>query len=263
MFIVTYNNNNVLQEYALDSLEQSNYPKGDIEINIIDNYGDVSIDTQDIKVLKNNLRSKKSTGHLSRTWNQSIILGFGNLDQSECDAVIAVQDDTKFNKNWYKNLCTVLEKYDYVTFGAGDQLQVFTPVSVKNIGLYDERFCSLSVQAADYLLRAVRFYPDKVSINDYYHKRVYNAVDQQFNLIDKTPTGFLRGANSHKAALPYNKINIHFFKQKWGESAKLTDWCVEHIKNFNVLVPSFIYYPYFEEKINKSCLTAQKYNIWF
>ena len=55
IFIVTYNNNAILQEYVINSLNKTNFPKELVEIFVIDNYGDANFYTyHQITVLKNN-----------------------------------------------------------------------------------------------------------------------------------------------------------------------------------------------------------------
>jgi hypothetical protein len=257
IFIITYNNNNILQEYALNSLELSDYPKESVEVFIIDNYGNVDENLQNVKVLKNNLRSSKSTGHLSRNWNQAIILGFEDLDNPACDVVIALQNDTRLNKDWYKNLCLLLNSYDYITQGAGDQLQIFTPAAIKNIGLYDERFCNIGFQEADYFLRARLFYKNRSSINDSSHERLHNKIGNI--LLDATATGWDRGEPSHKESYQYHRISLNVFNMKWNVAPE--KWDNDTIENTKLLISNFILYPYFEKKINANCLQAQNYNI--
>jgi len=260
LFIVTYNNNKILQDYVIDSLNNSNFSKELVEIFVIDNYGDAEFNTKhQITVLKNSLRSSRSTGHLSRNWNQSIILGFEDLNNPQCDAVIAIQNDTKLVQNWYENVCILLEKYNYITLGGGDQLQVFTPMSVKNIGLFDERFCSIAYQEADYLLRAKLYYGDNVSINDFIHGRTHNTIESKYSLIEKTPSGVCRGDTHHISSQKFHHIARKLFKQKWG----IADggWDVDVCKNLKVLIPNFIIYPFFEKNINKKSLEVQNYNL--
>jgi hypothetical protein len=141
LYIVTYNNNEILNNWALKTLFESDFPIDNSDIYIINNHTNIYIEPQyedKIKILNNDLRPDFSTGHLSRNWNQAIINGFKNLNEPDCDLVIACQNDTKFCKNWYSKLIITMLKdgYKYITCGIGDQFQVFTTDSVKNIGLY-------------------------------------------------------------------------------------------------------------------------------
>ena len=167
LYIVTYNNNEILNNWALKTLFESDFPFDNSEIYVINNHSNIYIEPQykdKIKILNNDLRPDFSTGHLSRNWNQAIINGFKNLNEPDCDLVIACQNDTKFCKNWYSKLIITMLKdgYKYITCGIGDQFQVFTTDSVKNIGLYDERFCNIGYQEGDYFLRALLYY-DKIA----------------------------------------------------------------------------------------------------
>ena len=212
-----------------------------------------------ITVLKNNLRSSRSTGHLSRNWNQCIILGFEDLNKPQCDAVIAVQNDTKFVQNWYENVCILLEKYNYITLGGGDQLQVFTPISVKNIGLFDERFCNIGYQEADYFIRAKLYYGNNVSINDSLHKRTHNIIDAKYSLIENTLSGNARRDSHHTTSKEFHSLTHRLFTQKWGILPQC--WDVDVCKSLKVLIPNYIIYPFFEKNINKECLKIQNYNL--
>jgi len=113
IFITTYNNNAILQERSLNSLINSKYPRDKVEIYIIDNYGDVILQDNklNIKILHNQLRSKHSTGHLARNWNQSIILGFEDLDAPLCDIVLTAQNDAVFDPEWYNKLSFLSTQY--------------------------------------------------------------------------------------------------------------------------------------------------------
>ena len=261
IYIITYNNNKILQEQALDSLLESTFPKNSVEIFIIDNFGDVSLQDNPLNatVLYNQLRSKHSTGHLARNWNQSIILGFENLNNPSCDVVIGVQNDTTFVLDWYDKLTQLLPQYDYITQGSGDQLQVFTPNSIKNIGLYDERFCNIGYQEADYFLRAALYYKERVSINDTLHGRVCNPILQDWELIKPTRNGSSRGESSHIQSAKYHKYSLNVFRQKY--NCKPDSWDFEKLKEVKMLCQNYMLYPYFEENINEACLRIQNYNI--
>jgi len=107
LYIVTYNNNEILNNWALKTLFESDFPIDNSDIYIINNHTNIYIEPQyedKIKILNNDLRPDFSTGHLSRNWNQAIINGFKNLNEPDCDLVIACQNDTKFCKNWYSKL---------------------------------------------------------------------------------------------------------------------------------------------------------------
>lgn len=260
IYCVTYNNNEILNQWFLESLFSSLFPRDSVQVFIIDNHSNINIDPKYkdlITVIPNHLRPDFSTGHLSRSWNQIIINGFRDLDNPDCDVVIGCQVDTILQKNWYFVLGSLLEKtkYRYVTNGDGDQFQIFTVDSIKNIGLYDERFCSIGYQEADYFLRAKIFYGKFSSINDLAHGRKNNFIKE--TCIQKTINGCLRGDINHIMA--YHQLNRNLFYHKWNIEAE-SRW--DDSKNLSHLRPqinSYIYYPYFELKINKDTLEQQNY----
>ena len=92
LFIVTYNNPedlNLTLKSIFKSIDNTN--KHNIEINIINNHSNFNINKDYlgfIKILNNVLRPNFSTGHLSRNWNQALILGFENLISTKSDIVI-------------------------------------------------------------------------------------------------------------------------------------------------------------------------------
>ena len=250
LYIVTYNNNEILNNWALKTLFESDFPIDNSEIYIINNHSNIYIEPQykdKIKILNNDLRPDFSTGHLSRNWNQAIINGFKNLNEPDCDLVIACQNDTKFCKNWYSKLIITMLRYGYkyMTCGIGDQLQIFTADSIKNIGLYDERFCNIGYQEGDYFLRAILCYSDYSSINDYFHRRVLNPIDTQ--IIEATKPGALRHEPTHIASALHGQFSCRFWQIKWG--FKEIDWNMETIFDAKPRVKNYILYPYFEKDI--------------
>jgi hypothetical protein len=176
-YITTYNNNEILNDWILKSLHESDYDRNNVEIFVIDNHSNVHINDEYssfVKVLANNLRPDFSTGHLARNHNQAIINGFESLTNPKCDVVVSCQNDTKVLKNWYQTLCEAMKTYTFFTTGQGDQFQAFKAEGVRNIGLYDERFCNIQFQEADYFLRAYLYNKEKSSINDHIHGRLHN-----------------------------------------------------------------------------------------
>ena len=249
LYIVTYNNNEILNNWALKTLFESDFPIDNSDIYIINNHTNIYIEPQyedKIKILNNDLRPDFSTGHLSRNWNQAIINGFKDLNNPDCDIVISCQNDTKFNKNWYSKLIINLLKYKYIACGIGDQFQAFTPEAIKNIGLYDERFCNIGFQEADYFLRALIYYSEHSSINDCIHGRTLNLIKSK--IIEDTECGFARKETSHMESFIYHGVSEHFWKLKWD---------IDHVywgKNNDIhsikpKILNYFLYPYFEKDI--------------
>lgn len=250
IYFVTYNNNKILNEWALKTLFDSDFPLENNEIYIINNHSNIYVEEKyrnKIKILNNDLRPDFSTGHLARNWNQAIINGFQNLNNPDCDLVIACQNDIKFDKNWYsKLLITILSYgYKYITYGIGDQFQVFTVDAIKHIGLYDERFCNIACQEGDYFLRALLDFYEYSSINDYAHGRTLNIVTTQF--IEHTESGLTRHEPSHFESLAYHHVSLKFWNMKW--DIGLNDWNIEKIYNSRPKILNYMIYPYFEKDI--------------
>ena len=250
LYIVTYNNNAILNDWALKTLFESDFPFENNEIFIINNHSSIYIepDYRDkIKILNNDLRPDFSTGHLARNWNQAIINGFRNLNNPDCDLVIACQNDVKFYKDWYSKLILTIIKYGYkyITYGTGDQFQVFTADAIKNIGIYDERFCNIQFQEGDYFLRALLNYDEYSSINDHGHGRILNINNAK--IIENTETGFVRKEKSHIDSNFYHSISRKFWYMKW--DIKETHWDIETIYNMRPKILNYMMYPYFEKDI--------------
>ena len=144
LYILTYKNNQVLNEWLLKSLYESKFDEDVVEVNIINNHSDFEIypeyKDKKINVLHNVLRPDRSLAYVTKNWNEAIVNGFQSLKKPECDAVITIQNDTVLLPTWYEYTLELLKKYNLIIFGAGDQFVVHTPASVRRIGLWDERF---------------------------------------------------------------------------------------------------------------------------
>lgn len=201
-----------------------------------------------VNVLDNVLRPDFSTGHLSRNWNQAIINGFQDLDNPSHDAVITIQADTILAPSWYNNIITLNTNIHYMALGRGDEFQYFTPIGIKKVGLFDERFCNIGYQEADYFLRNVLYIKDNSVIVDYGHNRFNNE-----SLID--PTLFimyteLNYNEAHLESRKYHNISLKWFAIKW-KLFEPENWDYEEIKNIqNKFYKEYMMYPYFEQKIN-------------
>lgn len=250
LYIVTYNNNNILNDWALKTLFESDFPLSN-EVYIINNHSNLYIEPQyinKVKILNNDLRPDFSTGHLARTWNQAIINGFVSLNEPDCDLVIACQNDTKFCKNWFSRLLIIILKngFKYITCGAGDQLQIFTADAIKNIGLYDERFCNLQYHEGDYLLRALLSFNEFSSINDFFHRRVINPINTE--LIEHTQPGYARREPSHLETFKNSHFSYKIWTTKWGNINDI-NWDMDKIYDLKPKIKNYILYPYFEKDI--------------
>jgi|688.fasta_scaffold45099_6 hypothetical protein len=249
-YIVTYNNQIQINN-CLESIfsKLNNDELSILDIFIINNHSDLNIDVKyldKITILNNSLRPDFSTGHLSRNWNQAIINGFKDLKNPDCDIVVTNQDDTLFKENYISKLIELHNNFDLIQFGWGDNFISYTPNAIKQIGLWDERFCNIGYQEADYFTRAALYLKSKSSINDFSHNRILNGVDESNWIIDIIPSGNARGEEYHHTSSGFHSNSKYIYETKW--EANPDDGFL-NIETIEPKMNSFIMYPYFEKDI--------------
>ena len=254
IYIVTYDNNIVLNDWSLQSIFNSDYEKlgHDVKVFVINNHSNISIKDEyknKITLLNNSLRPDFSTGHLARNWNQAIINGFVDIENPDCDIVVCSQNDIKFKKNWLENLLKAHEKYNFIQQGQGDGFHSYKIDAIKNVGLWDERFCNICYQEHDYFLRQLIDNRNHCSINSKGSRQLHNRLE--YEIIEDTPCGSKRGEKSHILSKQNSNISKLIFQQKWGSTQPAQwkpdfEWIPTKSK-----IPNYIYYPYFEKKIPK------------
>jgi hypothetical protein len=115
----------------------------------------------------------------------------------------------------------------------------YRPEAIRKIGLWDERFCSLNFQEADYFLRANLYHGEKCSINDSHHGRTLNETTC---ITERPNSGVVREISV--PTIEHHDHHKNLFIQKWGDrfswNGKVID--LQHSK-----LPSFVLYPYFEK----------------
>jgi hypothetical protein len=255
LYIVTYRGKERLG-VTLKSLFKTSDDR--VEINIINNHSDFEIDKEfqnNVNIIHNSLRPDWSDGHLSRNWNQAIINGFKDLNSPDCDILVCSQDDSVFQNEWVDNLVKIHENLSFIQNGHGDQFHSYTPDAIKKIGIWDERFCGIALQAADYFWRSVLFNKDKSSIQDPRHQRVHNPifpesiqlsqnlfVDSDVRLIDQS------WSNDKNNEVP---IAQKLIKYKYGYDPY--PWTKQKIESSKAEFKglNFITYPYFEKYIEE------------
>lgn len=269
IYIVTYRspvdlNNNIASILASGA---------DVRINVINNHSEFFLEPKHEKavtVLHNNLRPDFSTGHLARNWNQALIHGFRDLRNPASDIVITVQDDVIFEPDWLPRLVDLHRRYSFITMGGGDAFCSYLPEAMRRIGLWDERFCNIGFQEADYFLRALIYNRDDSSINDLIHARVHNALEgnaitslpfhmeldnaaereglkRTASMLITTPHMKMHRKNAHNASMKFHSLTESLFRRKWGVSPR--DWSAEHYAVRKPLIQNYITYPYFERDI--------------
>jgi hypothetical protein len=254
IYIVRYKETDLLYD-AIRSIDMDKYEN--VKVTVINNYDILVLPTEfnKVTVLNNVTRPDFSTGHLSRNWNEAIINGFKNLDKPDCDYLICMQADAKLSPKWI-NFINIMEdkKLLYVVCGRGDEIQVFTPEGIKKVGLYDERFCNIGYQEADYFLRTRIKLPNDCCIVDYKHGRVYNKHNIDPNDLCVKSDGLYN--TDHRASQVYHNVSRNWFKKKWNNQDNyMENWSSRNIDNFIFTSKEYVLYPYFENKIDKDVYT--------
>jgi hypothetical protein len=233
--------------------------KSFLEVYVVNNHTDFDLDPElesKVTVLHNTLRPDFSTGHLARSWNQCIINGFKSILSPDCDILITNQDDVEFEQDYIYKLIEYHKTYNLIQVGKGDSLMSYTIESIENIGIFDERFCTITFQEFDYYIRAMVHNYDKTSINDYYHNMLVNPIPD-LKILKETQSGFERGEEYHVESDIYRHVCSHLFEKKWSHF-----WYTIFVNQdlrfkTEPLITSFVYYPYFERYV--LTLKKQKY----
>lgn len=251
LYIITYNNDTVLKR-NLYYLYQSDLVNYNHEIFVINNYGFVNgfPEYPSVSFLNNVTRPDFSNGHLARNWNQGLINGFRDLNNPDCDLVILMQNDTFVKKDCFSKLIGYHNQYDFIQQGLGDQFMSFNVEAVKNIGIFDERFCSIGYQEGDYFLNALTLYCEKITLNDYGHGRIYNPLSEKIVYDDARLNGEFH-------SLAHHEYNLKLLQVKWGVQDPQFWPNIEIKKNLKPQITRYMFYPYFEKNI--LTLNKQKY----
>lgn len=254
LYMVTYKGHIRLRP-TLTSLFNSDIVNYDYEINIINNHTDIRLPKEfegKVNILHNTLRPDFSKGHLARNWNQAIINGFESLTNPACDIVVCSQDDSIFRKDWASRLVEAHQKYSFIHNGHGDQFHSYTPEAIRNVGLWDERFCGLARQAADYFWRQIMHNKEHASIQDPRHHRVWNPLFPEDLmkswgwLVDPD----VRKIDTDSGSTPVDlEISAKLMAMKY--PFEPFPWTLEKIQNApqRTVIDNFITYPYFEKDI--------------
>ena len=244
IYIVTYNSSETINN-NLKSLFASDISKHNVEVYIINNHSNFSIDNKfrdKVHVLHNVTRPDFSRGYLSRNWNQALINGFKDLSNPDCDIGACVQDDTLWYQDSIDKLVDIHKTYSFYTCTPGDGFCSYTPDAVKNIGLWDERFCGITFQEADYLLRAYLHNNTKSSINDQPHGRQLNPI---YDIVWRNN---IRDDNDKIMISYIYHYSLELFKLKWPNN-KPEHWSNEPM-TISSAITNFVLYPYFEKDID-------------
>jgi len=257
LYISTYNNRNRISKTLANLAKCRNMNM--VDVFVVNNHSNFSIDGgeyPEFERIDNNLRPDFSTGHLSRTWNQCIINGFKSLTNPDCDYVITAQDDSLFKHDWVSRLLEVHEEYEFVQNGHGDHVCSYSPEHIRKVGLWDERFCGISRQAADYFVRCLMYNKEKSTINDIGHSRVNNPIFKnepihisQNYLVESNSRGVFGDAQYPNMTDNNDSISINLIFDKYGIDP--FPWSPEKLNQLpeHTLCKNYILYPYFEKDI--------------
>ena len=254
IYIVTYKNSIDLNN-NLKSLFSSNLNGKNLKINIINNHSDFHLSNKYINrvnILHNTLRPDCSTGHLSRNWNQAIINGFKDLNNPDCDILIHCQDDILWSKDWLSKLIEIHKKYTFFTGQAGDAICSYTPEAVKNIGLWDERFCSIGFHEMEYFTRAYLYNGNKSTINAGTNKHnILHDIQQYFPY---RPNRNEIREKEHVRSSIFHTLNWKLLTDKWFDNTPNIEpkdyWnTFKKIGRKHSKLKNYLTYPYFEKDI--------------
>lgn len=265
IFIVTYKcpflNDN------LKSLFESDADSNHYTVDIIANHPDLDLKDEyrnRINIHLQSLRDLNSAGFLARDWNQALILGFGDLRKPKADQVILCQDDTLWNTDWKEKLDEIHKKYTFYSCGEGDAFMSFKPNAVRNVGLFDERFCLIGLHEADYFFRQWLYNRKYASINDNPHRRVWNPTEIVASRMDgKIDDKDYRNANIIKRRV-HRTIANKLFRKKW-INVRSARWnrrfYKQHAKLTKSAIENYLYYPHFEMRIGIERLQRMGYHL--
>lgn len=254
LYIVTYNDYESLNN-NLSSIFDSNLSNNNLTVNIINNHSNFRLHNnfkKRVNVIHNMTRPDWSTGHLSRNWNEAIINGFVDINNANCHIVAHCQDDTIFDKTWAQIITEACHKYSFISYGIGDNFCSYTVDSIRAIGLWDERFCNIGYQEADYFLRALIYNKSGSSINDFFHGRVLNPINDKICIHPPVVSNefSFNASERHLKSLVHHGVSREIFLHKWGCNPE--NWTQQLIDNPPPIsnIKNFIYYPFFEKNIS-------------
>lgn len=252
VFIVTWNDANALHEnlrslFKIYDSDISNL--ADVHVNIINNHSNFNLNPvfhEHVNVIHNRGTPDFATAMLARMWNMALIHGFKDLNNPDADIVVTSQDDTVWNFDWLHQLIKVHRDYDFYSDDAGDMVCSYTPNAVKKIGMWDERF-HYGFGEGDYYLRAIKYHPDKSTINDFAHGRVWNPTLH----LAKRPEPELSRLYEQSRSHEYRILSWHVWEYKWKLRQLEGRWPddIQDMVNNTLPVPHHVLYPYFEMNV--------------
>jgi hypothetical protein len=166
VYVVTYRKPEVLAA-NLRSLYAGMAGPDRVRVTVLSNHPDVEIpaDVPAPRVVINSTRSPNAWGYLARDWNWALMDGFGTWRGSDIGWCVLAQNDVEWLPDWESRLRAV-RGIDFFSQPRGDQAMAFTIRAVREVGLFDERFCTLHFQEQDYFARAMLVLGERASLTD-------------------------------------------------------------------------------------------------
>lgn len=265
LYIVTYKNISSINSCIKSIINTNLYQSGELAIYIINNSPSYNLDhlsNNNIYILNNVLRPEFSTGHLSRNWNQAIINGFQNINNPNCEILMHCQDDTIFEVEGLDKIIDYHKNFNFISLGVGDAFCSYTIECIQKIGLWDERFCGIGSQEADYFTRNLIFNKNKCSINDLAHGRIHNPLPNNFvnspcsdkrggcvNVLYVSKRDADRLREHCRTGDLSHPLNEKVFQEKYSTNVKSRDWDSLYLQEqVKIISPQPILYPYFENE---------------
>jgi hypothetical protein len=271
LYILTFNNEQHLND-GLRSLFAADLSQHELDVYIINNNTRFILHEEfkdKVTVLHNVMQPDFGTGHTSRNWNQGLMHGFKDLNNPDCDLVILAQDDTHYHYDWINVLHRIHfeQGYHFFSIGAGDMLHSYTPIAVKKVGLWDERFGAICFMEHDYFIRAAMYLGERASVNDTGHSAGLYGFNELEDAARVAENPIRNQQNKNEVSIrstEYHGWGSHnpfaeLFKAKWGgysPEVTVSQFLTTPRKSG---ITNYIYYPYFESKIED--LAGKGYNI--
>ena len=268
-FIVTYKNQCLLKR-GLDVINSQSIPEGvEYELYVINNHDYLyPMEDSSATILNNVVRLDSSTGHLSRNWNQALMLGFEDLNNPKADIVMLSQGDCLFKDGYLNMVLKGHERFDFLQQGRGDEFHSYKPDHIKKVGIWDERFCGIGFQEVEYIYRSYVLNTSGIFINQNFYGMPNYKHDNSLNILDNSAaTGWDRRDESHlNSAKTSHNHCLRLLEYKYGIEQKYTlnKNCYKLVlKLFEEMrypqIETFITYPYFESGINKDTMKKLRY----
>lgn len=244
LYIITYKHPELLKT-TLKGLSETDFFQHDNKsVFIVNNHSSFECDNlYGANVLNNTFRPDHSTGHLSRNYNEIFLHAIKDIRNPDCDLLIHLHNDTSFDPLWFSKLLKYHEKYSFITQSQGCGFCSYLPEAINEIGMWDERFCTIGYHEGDYFLRAIKYNGEKSSINDGNQKRSWNPIDEHIAWKNGNFTN-----EDHEKSFDNYSICRQMFEMKWG--IRDVGWDRNTMLNIpDPKIPSYILYPYFEKHL--------------